>query len=224
CAQRKPEKKEKGETGTESAEKSKGKGKDKPRPVRNIYLVRHGQYEMKEKDEDCKLTALGREQAKLAGQRINQLTFKLDKIFYSTMTRATETAKIIMGEMKDVPANESCDMTREGCPIRPEPDIWGVPTDADYFEDGARIEGAFRKYFYRPDPDQKETSHEMIVCHGNVIRYFVCRALQVPPEYWLRMGVANCSITHITITASGRVSIRALGDVGHVPADKQTFT
>lgn len=44
-----------------------------------------------------------------------------------------------------------------------------------YHEDGARIEAAFRRYIHRADPKQKEDSYEIIVCHANVIRYFVCR-------------------------------------------------
>jgi serine/threonine-protein phosphatase PGAM5 len=51
-----------------------------------------------------------------------------------------------------------------------------------FFEDGSRIEAAFRKYFYRAEPEQLEDSYEIIVCHANVIRYFLCRALQFPPE------------------------------------------
>ena len=46
-----------------------------------------------------------------------------------------------------------------------------------YFQDGARIEAAFRKYFHRADPTQKADSVEIIVCHANVIRYFVCRSV-----------------------------------------------
>ena len=46
-----------------------------------------------------------------------------------------------------------------------------------YFQDGARIEAAFRKYFHRADPTQKADSVEVIVCHANVIRYFVCRSV-----------------------------------------------
>jgi len=43
------------------------------------------------------------------------------------------------------------------------------------FQDSARIEAAFRKYIHRADADQSEDSYEIIVCHANVIRYFVCR-------------------------------------------------
>lgn len=56
----------------------------------------------------------------------------------------------------------------------------------------------------------------MIVCHANVIRYFVCRALQIPPEAWLRMSLDHASITWISIQPSGRVTLRHLGDSGHI--------
>lgn len=42
--------------------------------------------------------------------------------------------------------------------------------DETYSTDGARIEAAFRKYFHRALPSQNGDSHELIVCHANVIR------------------------------------------------------
>ena len=45
----------------------------------------------------------------------------------------------------------------------------------EFYQDTARIEAAFRKYFHRADIDQKEDTVDVIVCHANVIRYFVCR-------------------------------------------------
>ena len=50
-----------------------------------------------------------------------------------------------------------------------------IMTHQEFHQEGARIEAAFRKYMHRAYPDQKEASHEVIVCHGNVIRYFACR-------------------------------------------------
>lgn len=44
-----------------------------------------------------------------------------------------------------------------------------------YYRDGPRIEAAFRKYFHRADFSQKNDSYTILVCHANVIRYFVCR-------------------------------------------------
>jgi len=65
---------------------------------------------------------------------------------------------------------------------------------------------------------------DIIVCHGNIIRYFVCRALQVPPEAWLRQSVFNCSITYIMIKPNGYVSCRMIGDIGHIGYKEYSFS
>ncbi|KAK3255448.1 hypothetical protein CYMTET_35368, partial [Cymbomonas tetramitiformis] len=71
-----------------------------------------------------------------------------------------------------------------------------------------------------PEPERE---YLIIVCHMNVIRYFVCRALQLPPEAWLRMRGDNCGITEIIIHPAGRVSLGRFADTGHLTIDKQTF-
>lgn len=83
--------------------------------------------------------------------------------------------------------------------------------------DGARIEAGFREHFHRAEVSQKNDSYTLLVCHANVIRYFVCRALQFPPEAWLRISLHHASITWISIYPSGRVILRLLGDCGHIP-------
>jgi serine/threonine-protein phosphatase PGAM5 len=65
---------------------------------------------------------------------------------------------------------------------------------------------------------------EIIVCHANVIRYFLCRALQLPPEAWLRMCTFNCSLNYVTIRPTGSVSVRMLGDIGHLGYEHATFS
>lgn len=50
------------------------------------------------------------------------------------------------------------------------------------------------------------------------------RALQFPPEGWLRMSLNNGSITHLVIRPSGRVALRMLGDTGFMPPEKITRT
>jgi len=141
------------------------------------------------------------------------------------MTRATETAQIILKYFPDVEA-ASCDLIREGAPCEPVPNVLAGFWDPEphlFFEEGARIEAGFRKYIHRADSSQKKDSFEVLVCHGNVIRYFVCRALQLPPEAWLRFSVHNASVTTIVVNPSGRVSVSGLGEAGHLPPDKLTF-
>ena len=48
------------------------------------------------------------------------------------------------------------------------------------------------------------------------------RALQLPPEAWLRMSLHNGSMTWLTIRPNGRVSLRMLGDCGYMDKDKLT--
>ncbi|XP_029685326.1 serine/threonine-protein phosphatase PGAM5, mitochondrial isoform X2 [Takifugu rubripes] len=196
----------------------------KPKATRNILLIRHSQYNLSgNNDKERILTPLGREQAELTGHRLASLGLKYDVLIHSSMTRATETAQIISKYLPGVELS-SCDLLREGAPIEPVPAVTHWKPDAVYHEDGARIEAAFRHYIHRADPKQKEDSYEIIVCHANVIRYFVCRALQFPPEGWLRMGLNNGSITWLTIRPSGRVALRALGDAGFMPPEKLTRT
>jgi serine/threonine-protein phosphatase PGAM5 len=60
-----------------------------------------------------------------------------------------------------------------------------------------------------------------VVAAGNVIRFFVCRALQLPPSAWLRFATYNCGITHIIIRPNGNCSLYGFGDTGHL--DKVTY-
>ena len=49
------------------------------------------------------------------------------------------------------------------------------------------------------------------------------KALQLPPEAWLRLNVYNGSITVLEVRANGNVSLRTLGDTGHLPTDLITY-
>ncbi|XP_044260111.1 serine/threonine-protein phosphatase Pgam5, mitochondrial-like isoform X1 [Tribolium madens] len=193
---------------------------NKAKSVRHLILIRHGQYNVNGQfDEDRTLTKLGKIQAEYTGKRLKELGLPYTKIIKSTMSRAQETGSIISTSLPDVPVKH-CDLLREGAPIPPEPPIGSWKQEMyKFFVDGARIEAAFRRYFHRAAPQQKEDSYTVLVCHANVIRYFVCRALQLPAEAWLRMSLNHASITWITITPSGRVVLRCLGDSGHMPPD-----
>ena len=197
----------------------------RPTATRHLILIRHGQYNLDGKTDDERyLTPLGREQAKLTGERIANLNLPLTSIVSSTMTRAQETASLIRpslpSDLKSLP-NDA--ILCEGAPFPPVPSGSWKP-EMYYYTDGSRIEAAFRKYFHRADKEQKDDSFEVIVCHANVIRYFICRALQLPPEAWLRISLKHGSMTWITIRPDGRTSIRALGESGYMAPDKLTTT
>nr|CAB3264803.1 serine/threonine-protein phosphatase PGAM5, mitochondrial-like [Phallusia mammillata] len=200
---------------------------DKSTATRHIILIRHGQYNLAGKgDEERYLTSLGKEQASLTGLRLKELGLdkKLNLVTYSTMTRAKETCDLIYKQLDAPITLEKSDLLREGAPIEPDPPTphW-APDPKTFFIDSARIETAFRHFMHRADPDQKDDSYEILVCHANVIRFFVCRALQIPPEAWLRISLRHASITSLSIRPNGKVSLKCLGDSGHLPPDKLTF-
>lgn len=167
----------------------------------------------------------------------------------SNLTRAKETADIISKYIPGaIRASPDSDLN-EGRPSHYVPGGKATSSVIAKTDEGhERIERAFRKYVHRapspsPTPDDTSSSFqpqsgenevqlqpnpkhefEIIVCHANVIRYFLCRALQLPPEAWLRLCVFNCSLTYVTVRPTGGVSCRMVGDIGHLGYDKSTFS
>lgn len=100
----------------------------KPKATRHIILIRHGQYNLNgAKDPDRILTDLGRQQAKITGERLAELKIPINEVVISTMTRAQETGKIILDQLpKDVlklVEVKHDSMIEEGAPIPPEPKV-----------------------------------------------------------------------------------------------------
>ncbi|PAA57049.1 hypothetical protein BOX15_Mlig012490g2 [Macrostomum lignano] len=152
-----------------------------PKSSRHLILVRHAQYCDGDTDAARCLTELGWQQAELTGQRLKELNLPLIKLHFSTMTRAKQTAEAIRRHLPSSLSAEPCSLLEEGAPVPPEPPAPHYQPSPDTFhQDGARIESAFRRFFHRASASQAEDSYELLVCHANVIRYFVCRALQLP--------------------------------------------
>ena len=207
--------------------------------VHTVLLVRHGQYKSAEHgsnldeltlDSQRVLTSLGREQATATGKRIDDLIKAgvvppVTRIYYSTMARATETSKLIQAQLSAPPPSHHicpCSMIQEGAVCVPEPPFAAWNPSAEEFEkEGKRVEAGFVNHMHRAPSGSSSTS--LLVCHGNVIRYFVLRALQYNPAGWSRLAVFNASITRIDIHSDGHVTVKALGEVGHLPAAMVTY-
>ena len=189
--------------------------------VRTIYLIRHGQYDHEDdSDPDVgkALVPLGVAQARLVAARLAALPVEMTSLTSSTMTRARQTALVIGGDFPNLALRKS-ELIRE-C----TPSTWREDIMADTFPDAVEacernLDRAFSKYFV-PSPD--EDRHDIIVCHGNVIRYFVTKVLGVDTESWLGMAIGNCSLTIVRIKPDGSMKLLTYGDVGHLPPNMQT--
>ncbi len=190
--------------------------------VRTLYLVRHGLYDEqdpRDPDQGKALVPDGREQARLVGARLAGLPAAFRALHASTMTRARETAEIIARALPPLEPQLSRDL-RECAPPR-APEAAGSAQERTESEAcRERLERAYARYFR---PSLGGDSSEVLVCHGNVIRYFVCRALGVEPGIWARMSIQNASLTVIQIRADGSARLISYDDVGHLPPALQTF-
>lgn len=96
--------------------------KQTPRSIRNVILIRHGQYIFGDTDEERKLTEIGKQQATFTGKRLNELAIPIDNVVVSTMTRAQETANLIIKQLpkkETVIERKDCKMLEEGAVFKP---------------------------------------------------------------------------------------------------------
>ena len=71
--------------------------------------------------------------------------------------------------------------------------------------------------------EEHEHVAEVIVCHGNVIRYLCCLALQIPAQAWMRLQLSHCSVVWIEIRPNGAVVLNAFGSSTHMPIADVTY-
>ena len=191
--------------------------------VRTVYLIRHGQYDHddpRDPDVGKGLIPLGVAQAKLIAARLKGLPVEMSSLHSSTMTRARETALVIGEDFPDLELQTS-KLIRECLPPNRRIDIMErVPAEA-LQACTQQLEEAF-KLFFAPSPDADR--HDIVVCHGNVIRYFVTRVLGVDTTSWLGMSIANCSLTVVKVLADGTTVLLSYSDVGHIPPNLATRT
>ena len=189
-----------------------------PHGIRYLYLIRHGAYDRDSMADDRVgngLNPLGVRQAKRVAERLAHLPVKKAMLVSSDYARARETAAEI-GRALAIPVAE--DSLIHEC----------TPSDRDARpdspEEGAcdsHLRAAWAKYV-RPAADGDE--HDVLVCHGNVIRWFVSRSLGQGTKQWRAMEIANASLSVIAVRPDGTTRLVLFSDVGHLPVPDQTWT
>ena len=188
---------------------------DHEEPQRTIVLIRHGEYEHGvDTPDEGGLVALGRQQSRLVAERLDAMAVAFDSIQASTMNRARETGEIISHAFPELDLafhDDICECTMATRWADIMADL--EPGEAEACE--STLEAAFERIFRPVQGDEDE--FDIVVCHGNVIRWFVCRVLDVDPEAWLQMSIANCSITVVQVRTDGSMKLISFGDSGHLP-------
>lgn len=184
--------------------------------ARTVVLVRHGHY-VGDPAVDPKrgppLAPIGVAQAHLAGARLAGLGLRFDALYVSPMQRARDTAAVIAADLPGRSFDVEADLAECMPPTRRK-EITASTQPAELVACKMQLDRLFERYF-RPASGAERA--ELFVCHGNVIRYLVTRALGVDTRAWLEMSVRNASITQIRVEADGRFKVITLGDDGFMP-------
>jgi serine/threonine-protein phosphatase PGAM5 len=184
--------------------------------TRTIYFVRHGHYDSHSEQRDPLgpgLNAIGVEQAKYTAEKFQKLP--ITGIYSSPLRRAEETADIIGRVFPDVPVHKT-QLLEECIPSIPEEyeQYFSEYPDNEITRCQGQVEKAIARHLKSARGTDK---HEILVCHGNIIRYFVCQILQAPVDSWIRMDMCNCGITEVMIASTGKASLISHNDVRHLP-------
>ncbi len=195
---------------------------DRDEPVRTVFLIRHGEYEHdSECDEDigCGLVALGRQQARIVADRLKAMPLKFTSIQASAMMRARQTGEIIASSFPELNLTLERDI-RECTPSTWRKDVMADMEPGEAADCEANLEAAWARIFV---PAAVENEYDIVICHGNVIRWFATRVLRVDPLAWLQMSIANCSLTVVQVRADGSMKLVAFADSGHIPYSMTTY-
>jgi serine/threonine-protein phosphatase PGAM5 len=195
----------------------------KPRGVHYLYLIRHGAYDRDTTNDDDRvssgLNALGHEQARLVGERLAGLPITPHALVSSDFLRARQSADDIGRVLRMTPAADS--LIHECTPASDRPDYMRDLSADDIALCESNLAAAIGKYLV-PTPDADQI--DVLVCHGNVIRSLVARALGMDPKTWTHMDIANGSLTILAVRPDGVTRMVTFSDAGHIPVEKQTWT
>jgi len=189
--------------------------------IHYVYLIRHGIYDRDSTADEITgngLNAMGHLQAQKAGQRLAGLPIHPASLVSSTLRRARETADDMGVAMKMTPVRDS--LIAECTPTSERADVMKGEKPEDVAACDAQLAAAWAKYM---TPTPEGDRHDVLVCHGNVIRWFVSHALGADPR-WLRMEIGNGSMTILSVRPDGTPRLVVFSDVAHLPVAEQTWS
>jgi serine/threonine-protein phosphatase PGAM5 len=185
---------------------------DTAQPFRMLYFVRHGHFLNDDSPLAGGLTALGRKQAKRLGAHLRR--YPIDSVVCSDLPRAIETARLVADAL-GIEHVRRRKLLREVVPVA----IPGKRVPLSTRAKGKRRLHSINAELFRAS---RSTRHEVIVCHGNLIRALVCLVTGAPLTGLFRMRTHHAGITCFCVTRPG-VKLVSYNSVVHLPTEQQTY-
>lgn len=173
---------------------------------RFLYLVRHAEAE-------GDLTARGRRQARLLGERLREVPF--DAVHHSPVARAVQTCELLRPGLPHEAAGDYV-------PYQPTLDeAPGVLVDfAAQFPERRDLAEQAVELFTGP-AEGSAPRRELVVTHNFLVGWLVRHALDAPAWRWLTLNSGNTALTVIRYSPDRPASVMLFNDMSHLPADLQ---
>lgn len=182
-------------------------------------MIRHGAHDV----DDPRppqigkgLLAKGIRQAEATGRWLAQSGISFTGCHCSTHLRARETAALILKELPPLETFYTRDLRECLYPTEHRSAPADKPPHPLRERSLQHVLNAHRRYFR---PARGQDKHELLVCHGNLIRCLVNLVFDLKPDAWVEMGTMNCGVTIATISPDGRNLLVAYNQTGHLPAE-----
>src|SRR6056297_1426750 len=190
----------------------------------DIFIFRHGQSKADLEDRhegraDFELTELGQKQAEALGQWLKK-HYGIEKVFSSTLKRASKTAQIISNTIgADVEYDEAlmewdngllAGLYREEAAKRfPIPPGGRKPHDTHAQTESminfrARAETFWSKFFYEFD-ESNNTKQIAVVSHGGMINMLLRSFLKLPVNQEMNFVTSDTGLHYLKITDDKRI-------------------
>jgi serine/threonine-protein phosphatase PGAM5 len=186
---------------------------------RFLYLIRNGHHARRD-DGEGPLTEIGQRQVAITIQALRGFPFAA--LYYSPHLQVEQTALAFAQAFK-LPAQPTellrqyDDQTKFSTLTR---NMLMSALQAQHDQ----IESAHAAFVVPPLVEMDE--HVVLICHANIIRDLICRALNVSPSSWAHMLINHCGISCLSVEAlpngGAHVELLSYNDVNHLPDSLQT--
>ncbi|WP_089157523.1 histidine phosphatase family protein [Micromonospora sp. NBS 11-29] len=189
--------------------------------TRLLFLARHGEQDRAEEEGNTGLSARGRRQATLLGERLRGA--RIDAVHHGPLARAAETAALVAAALPGVPVRVD---DRAGDHLPHDTDPTGLPERHAAFlaqfsererRKGPRVTAAAVARFATA-PAEGDV-RELVVTHNFLVAWLVRHALEAPARRWIGLNHANCALTVIRFSDVGPPTVLAVNDAAHLPPE-----